>query len=280
MVYFYFLETQLFPCCILQCGSRVMLSLYLKTAPRFEQQYPHPQVHEMLEQSQSGNRVLVVALFLAIITFITILYLLKERYKKDKLLTEYSTEKRISRKLHDEIANEIYSTMLFIDNADVIGGNKKEQVLDQLNSIYRSTRDLSRENNEIDTGPHFPIQLKLMLKLYSSKSVNVLIKGLDRINWEETDATKKIATFRILQELMVNMKKHSSAAVVILTFEQENKLAKITYSDNGKGIGGSDEECRSAFKNIKARIEDIDGELQTDLNDDSKGIHLCYTFTI
>ena len=279
MVYFYNLAIFIQSGYIYKYGAHDLVSLYLESPPRFEQQIPRPQVHEMLEQSQSGNRVLVVALFLAIVTFMTILYLLKERYKKDRQLAEYGAEKRIARKLHDEIANEIYSTMLFIDKTDVIGGNKKEQVIEQLNSIYKSTRDISRENNEIDTGPHFPIQLKLMLKLYNTDKVNVLIKGLDRISWEMAEETKKIATFRILQELMVNMKKHSSAGVVMLTFEQENKTAKIIYSDNGKGIAGSSEEFEDAFKNIRARVADIDGILETD-TEEGEGIHLHFTFTI
>lgn len=264
---------------IIQCNGLGMPIVYLDAAPTIQQQPVGPQVHEMLQESQSGNRVLVVALFLAVITFTTFLFLLKERYKKDRQLAEYSAEKRIARKLHDEIANEIYSTMLFIDTADIIGGNKKEQVLEQLNAIYKSTRDISRENNEIDTGSHFPIQLKLMLKLYNTDKVNILIKGIDRIQWEQTHDTNKIATFRILQELMVNMKKHSSATVVMLTFEQEDGLAKITYSDNGKGIGGNADDCKSAFRNIRTRIEDIDGELNTETDNDT-GIHLYFTFTV
>lgn len=280
MVYFYDMSAQLLNSCIFKYAVNSIVTCCLQTAAYIIQQVHPASVYKMLEQSQSGNRVLAATLFLATTVFITIVYLLRERYKKDKLLAEYRTEKRISRKLHDEIANEIYSTMLFIDSADVIAGTKKELVLQQLDAIYKATRDISRENNEIDTGPHFPIQLKLMLKLYSDTNVNVLIIGVDRVNWGETDSINKIATFRILQELMVNMKKHSSASVVVLTFEQQNNLIKITYSDNGKGITGNSFEGRNAFKNIKARVEDIGGVLETDVNGNDKGTHLYYTFTI
>ncbi|MFT6754570.1 MAG: signal transduction histidine kinase, partial [Urechidicola sp.] len=46
----------------------------------------------------------------------------------------------------------------------------------------------------------------------------------------------KITIYRILQELMTNMKKHSKASHVVITFIQKPKRIFINYLDNS--IGG------------------------------------------
>ncbi|MCD8529424.1 MAG: hypothetical protein LRY25_01160 [Flavobacterium sp.] len=46
----------------------------------------------------------------------------------------------------------------------------------------------------------------------------------------------KITLYRVLQELMVNMKKHSECTLVAIAFKNNPTTLEITYSDNGKGI--------------------------------------------
>jgi len=64
-----------------------------------------------------------------------------------------------------------------------------------------------------------------MLSEYQNQSLNVLIKDIDSIDWIKIDENKKLVTYRVLQELMVNMKKHSEATLAVIDFfsyRQEN----------------------------------------------------------
>ena len=46
-------------------------------------------------------------------------YYLKNRNKKEKAEAVYQSETRISKKLHDELANDVYQTMAFVETQDL-----------------------------------------------------------------------------------------------------------------------------------------------------------------
>jgi signal transduction histidine kinase len=48
------------------------------------------------------------------------------------------------------------------------------------------------------------------------------------------DDIKKITVYRILQELLINMK-HSESSLVILSFKSYENNIYVEYTDNGKG---------------------------------------------
>jgi signal transduction histidine kinase len=90
--------------------------------------------------------------------------------------------------------------------------------------------------------------LRELLAGFSSEKVNVIIQGIDSIPWNRISDLKKMACFRVLQELLVNMKKHSNASVVLLSFAKDGKRVKISYTDKGAawscspGYDGPDKE--------------------------------------
>ena len=49
--------------------------------------------------------------------------------------------------------------------------------------------------------------------------------GMDSVNWNDLETNKKIVFYRVLQELLINMKKHSQCSLAVITFNNnENKL--------------------------------------------------------
>lgn len=251
----------------------------LCTAGLFLYQQPSQQhrYQRLLDQSQDSNRILLTALIMAILFSAIVVYLLREQHKKEKLLASYITEKRIARKLHDEIANELYGTILMVTNNTVISGRAKEQLIEQLDSIYKSTRDISRQNIEIDTGIHFSVQLRLMLKMYSSENVRISLKGLDDMPWNSLRDIQKISIFRILQEMMVNMKKHSGATLVFIDLKNTPGIITISYSDNGVGIDCKSDIHRNYILGIQNRLTTISGDITIEKNR-PKGFHISFSF--
>lgn len=231
----------------------------------------------LLEMSKDYNKVLLFGLIASISASFVLFYKLNQTHKKEKILEGYTAETRISQKVHDEIANEIYSTILFVAGEEVVSGPKKDKLISQLDDIYLRTRNISRESHDIDTGFRYPVQLKLMLGYYGSEKVNILIKGLERVEWEKITASKKIATYRVLQELMVNMAKHSQATVVLVDFKEEKKKILITYSDNGLGTGGGKIIFKNGLQNVENRMVSIDGSIIFDFSA-GRGLHATITF--
>ncbi len=63
-----------------------------------------------------------------------------------------------------------------------------------------------------------------------------------------------------MQELMVNMRKHSSCSLVVIGFEAYKKGIEINYSDNG--IGCSDLlNLKKGLQNAENRILSINGTI-------------------
>lgn len=187
----------------------------------------------------------------------------KSKSKRERIQASYSTEMRISKELHDELANDVFYAMTFAGTQDLQNPLKKETLLDNLDKIYVRTRNFSKENSPIETGECFEQNLKEMLNSYKSSSTVVIIKNGNPVDWSKVQTEKKIAIQRVLQELMVNMKKYSQASFVIIGFDIEQNSLKIDYSDNG--IGFSEKLIlKSGLQNAENRIHTVNGILTFD----------------
>lgn len=234
-----------------------------------------------LQLEEQKNRILLMSFLILIGILVTVFlyYFLKAVNKKEKIQTTYDTETRISKKLHDELANDVYRTMAFAETQDLSSSQNKEKLLNNLDTIYSRTRNISKENSAIDTGLYFVAGLKEMMSGFNTDTVNVLINGLDAVNWNALAANKKIIVYRVLQELLVNMKKHSQCSLVAITFKKiENKL-QIEYSDNGIGVAFDKINSRNGLQNIESRILAIKGTITFDTKP-SKGFKTSLTIPI
>ncbi|NRD24086.1 ATP-binding protein [Winogradskyella litoriviva] len=209
-----------------------------------------------LENARLKNTRLVFILLLIFLVFAALLiyFILRAKHKKEKLQQVYITEKRISKKVHDEVANDVYHVMTKLQS----NANDNESVLDDLEGIYKRTRDISKENSAIEVDKNFNELINDLLLSYKSNEVSIITRNNSKINWDGIPDIKKTTIYRVLQELMTNMRKHSKATIVVLNFNQLNKKVTIDYSDNGVG-------CNSiksgGLLNAENRIKSINGTL-------------------
>ncbi|MBB4801545.1 signal transduction histidine kinase [Flavobacterium nitrogenifigens] len=207
----------------------------------------------------------IVFVFLVILIAILIRYF-KNKNKAIELKTSYDTETRIAKKIHDELANDVFQVIAFAESQPLSTENTKENLLQKLDDIYGRVRGISRENNSIDTGINFTRTIKEMLSAYNTKERNIMVTNLEQINWETIDDMKKITISRILQELMVNMKKHSGANLVVIKFESDQKSILINYMDNGVGCEKST-IVKNGLQNMSNRILAVNGtfDIETEI---------------
>lgn len=192
-----------------------------------------------------------------------LIHYFRNKSKRELLVARYNTETRISKKLHDELANDVFYAMTFAETQDLQNPIKKETLVDNLDKIYVRTRDFSKENSTIETGESFEHNLKQMLSNYKSDSVEVIIKNGNIIDWSKIENEKKIALQRVLQELMVNMKKYSQANFVIIGFDSDQNNVIIDYSDNGVGFTEK-LILKNGLQNAENRIQAVKGTLMFD----------------
>ena len=195
---------------------------------------------------------------------IVITYLLLAKNKREKVKATYATEIRISKKLHDELANDVYQTMAFAETQDLSTTRNKEILLSNLDTIYSRTRNISKENISVETGPAFLPDFKEMMTDFNTHEVNVIANGLDAINWSALDSNVKIILYRVIQELLVNMKKYSQCSLALLTFNLKKKKLQIDYMDNGIGATENQIKSKNGLQNVENRILAVKGNIRFD----------------
>ncbi|RXR21619.1 tetratricopeptide repeat-containing sensor histidine kinase [Flavobacterium stagni] len=186
-------------------------------------------------------------------------YVLRVRARQKELQAVYSTELRLSKQLHDELANEVFTTLSFVEN-QTPESDTKEIVLDQLDGIYQQTRSLSRAMGAIETGELFKEELLELLASFSTAKVTVVALNVEWIPWHSFSAPIKITVYRVLQELLVNMKKHSGASRVQIHFTMERGQLAVTYEDNGIGLPAPP-FSKNGLANVENRIFSLKGSL-------------------
>jgi signal transduction histidine kinase len=212
---------------------------------------------ERYKKQKEWTIFISVSVVLGLIILITFI---RKRNRKRLQASVQDTENRIAKKIHDELANDVFQTMTFAETQDLENPEKKELLVENLEAIYDKARDISRNNSAIPTDEKFEHALWDLINSFNSESVNVIVKNSPPVDWHKISPSAKNTIYRVLQELLVNMKKHSEAGLVVLVFSSTAKAITIKYTDNGKGLDSLVID-KKGLQNAENRILALKGSL-------------------
>ena len=217
---------------------------------------------ELMHQRQQ-SRTIIVAIVAIGITIISVLGFLitRAKHKRDKLKQLFETESRISKQVHDEVANNIFQVMTKFESKTY----EQHTLADELHELYHKARDISNQYSLIDPKISFEENLESLFESYISNESNIVIKGLKTVKWKLFSDIKKNTIYKVLQELLINMKKHSQATLVLIVFENKEHQLKINYTDNGVGAKLIK---HTGLQNTENRIHAISGTIIFDTEPD------------
>lgn len=219
--------------------------------------------NELQLERQENRKIISYLIILFILGFLLFFsFYLSVRGKKEKKDAIYTSETRISRKLHNELAKDLYYTLNFSKIRDLSLDENKEHLLNNLEAIYTKTRIISKENSIIITDENYFNALKEMISGFKTPNLNLILNGFDSIFWNDFEKNQKIILYRVIQELLFNMKKHSNATLAGFTFKETDKHIVINYTDNGKGANLNKIIFRNGLHNIETRIMSLKGEIK------------------
>ncbi len=234
--------------------------------------------NEIAEKQYRLNLMRVLLVGLIIVAALSSFYFLNW-HKRRKQRMELEAENRVkesqlktSRKVHDVVANGIYRVMAELENRDDVN---REELLDRLEILYDKSRDISYEVEDLGMGDiPFHLTISELLKSFANEERTVLIAGNEEATWDRLNAVHKDNLEQVLQELMVNMQKHSKAQEVIVRFDYEGNILHIYYKDDGIGLSESP-KYGNGFMNTENRINLLKGTLTFEKNNNSGlGIHI------
>lgn len=187
-------------------------------------------------------------------------------YRKRKQKLELQAQQAIqesklktSKKVHDVVANGLYRIMAEVENQKAV---EKEDLLDKIEELYEKSRDISYDDLNVDEA-NFNENIAQLIKSFATDNVKVLIVGNDAELWKSVNVNTKYELTQVLQELMVNMKRHSQANNALVKFEIQHQKLNIAYKDNGIGMPKT-LKFNNGLRNTGNRINGIGGTITFD----------------
>lgn len=221
------------------------------------------------------QRFIALLIILFLISVSVVIFL---RYRRRQQQLEIISRQKIqenelktSQKVHDVVANGLYRIMADIQYKESIN---KDQLIDKIEDLYERSRDISYERPTTSNLP-FHEEIAALLTSFASGNLRILIAGNDPKLWDHTDAQARHEVAHILQELLVNMKKHSQAQSVLIKFECQNDQVHIHYTDDGVGLPPQF-KYGNGLQNTENRIKKIGGRYTFERPAKGLKIHISF----
>ncbi len=170
---------------------------------------------------------------------------LNEKYTQDLLLAQEEERKRVSKDLHDGIGQSlllIKNTVVL--NKDETAKNLVENAIEEVRSISRALHPFQLQEMGITKAiKNILYQIDETTDLFISSEV----EDIDSI----FDMQQEVNIYRIVQESLNNVIKHSKATAVKFTVTKSEKTISIYLKDNGVGFDFT--ERYNDFKSLRLK---------------------------
>lgn len=191
--------------------------------------------------------------------------------------------KHIARELHDELGQMLSAIRMEVSLLKMQKDHTGKQFQDKMQSIVelvdrtiRSVRNVVVMLRPVALERGVVAALKWLVDEFSNQariscSLNISDENLD------IDEEHGIAIFRIVQESLTNVAKHSGASKVRVVLETKGEGYHLTIDDNGKGFDPAVQKDKSmGLIGIRERVFRLGGELKID-SQTNKGTTLDVT---
>ncbi|GAU76369.1 two component sensor histidine kinase [Fusibacter sp. 3D3] len=161
-----------------------------------------------------------------------------------KILESQETErKRISRDIHDGPAQQIASIVMKADFCERIIRNDFEKGMKELGEMKEATKKALKEVRDIiqDLRPMSleDIGLNETIETYAmnyGKENQITVKTRIQKMISPVESIIQVAVFRLVQEILNNVRKHAKASQVSIELEYGSVYLRLMIADNGTGF--------------------------------------------
>ncbi len=194
------------------------------------------------------------------------------------LSTQEKERKRIAMELHDSIAQSLAAVKFGLENSLNSPADETTQEGSSLKTIISTVQNAIEETRRIMTNLRPPMldDLGILATIsWQCRQFQHIYSGLHiepNIQIEEKDIPEslKIVIYRILQEALNNVARHSQADRVDLSLKKENGTLELLIRDNGIGFQGEGmgpaQEIKKGFglSSMRERAELSGGSLRVE----------------
>ncbi|NJO88040.1 MAG: tetratricopeptide repeat protein [Chloroflexia bacterium] len=241
---------------------------------------------EVEKYKQKSQIIILISLLIIIVHFCCLLFLQKKFKTKRQYEIKIAEEqlqrfkevvsaienerKRIAIDLHDSLGQMLSTTKLYLSGLEDVIENQSETnrklYSDTINLLDNSCSELRNISYNIMPSSFIKYGLiasinELISKINDSELINIVFDN--NVTESNYDETLEILVYRIVQEALNNIIKHSKATHVNLNFYQKNNVLYLSIKDNGKGMDdiGLFRKKGLGWKSIFSRIEMLEGTI-------------------
>lgn len=182
--------------------------------------------------------------------------------------TQEEERGRVARELHDSISQILVGVRYTLELArrrlnggDARAGESLDQGIDTLNGAIQEVRRISRDLrpgvlDDLGLGP----ALQALAEEFGRRT-GIQIEYVTNPFRNRLDQEAKIALYRIAQEALTNIDRHSGATRVKMLVRGTKDGAVVRIEDNGHGMP-ADRREGLGLRNMAERMEQLDGTLR------------------
>jgi signal transduction histidine kinase len=252
-----------------------------------------------LSRVQTYKGVLFMTISAALIFFVSRKVINKQNVLQDELNEErlrYKNElarevfnaqeqerKKLGEELHDNINQLLGVVKLYIEHAQMNPAAKEEMLSkssDYLKQVINEIRTLSKSL----VSPTLS-DLGLIESIKELSDSIVKIRDMDitihdpNFGEDILDATQKLMLYRITQEQLNNILKHSKAEHVAIQLMKNGRWVQLVIHDDGVGFNQAHVTAGLGLKNIRHRLELYNGQMKIETSPE-EGCRLVATFQL
>jgi signal transduction histidine kinase len=176
------------------------------------------------------------------------------RELSSQLLNAQEKERRlVAQEIHDSLGSSLAATKFKVETAIKEVGKNHPQTRAVLGSILPMLQETIQETRRIQTNLRPPMlddlgilpTISWFCRQYESNYSGIRIKQEISIKEEEVADSLKTVIFRVSQEALNNIAKHSKASEVLLQVSKIEQVIEHVIGDNGQGFNPLEAHSRT-----------------------------------
>jgi signal transduction histidine kinase len=197
----------------------------------------------------------------------------REKSLQQTLVAQEEERQRIAKDLHDGIVQDLAVIKMNLDQVlPAIGNDQKNNLTLAKENLAKTTKEVREISHqmmpttlrELGLVPALEDTLQKVLPLHNM-TYDFFNRGLE----ERLPEKIEISLYRISQELLNNVIKHSMATHVSLSINKLNKFVTMHFEDNGKGFDANKKSDGIGLTSLQSRVKIVNGEIKYESGENS-----------
>jgi two-component system, NarL family, sensor histidine kinase UhpB len=170
----------------------------------------------------------------------------------------------IARDLHDEVGQVLTGVLLHLDSIAAAAPDQRKEIDEAKESVRQALDEVRRISSELR--PEMLEQLGLVSALIELTTTFGRVSGI-RVERRFDESLPKLepdtelAVYRIAQESLTNVARHSQASRVTIAIERGHDSVVLRVADDGRGFDTSRLDQHGGLRSMRERALLVDGAL-------------------